>query len=489
MPPPRTRQIRRDEVDEKGKPRGPFEMDGSPLRPGGQTKGTHQGTQAESRGGVREMPPTADPKYTPHPPPVPDQQVYTTLPEVSPNEEIIIALMGVTGKVQMTGAGKSFFIREVSGNSEVVVSDDLYSCTSKVQSYSFGFEGAKITLVDTPGFDDTNRSDTEILQEIADWTTRTYREKQLLSGIIYLHPITHTRMEGSAVRNLRMFRNLCGQEVLKNVLLTTTQWSNVDPAEGEYRESNLRNGDFWGGLVDKGATIQRFHGTRESGLELIRGLMSKERKPLGIQVQIVNQNMSLPETDAGKYIKEELIVQEKKHKEEMESLKRACEEAIKAMADEITELRAAAEKVQKKYEKVLAEKRLLAELHAAEVEKREMREEAENRDKAIIAVATKDLKIIPSGVTSYNTRGRLISDVSNDEQFKSNPVWITICSQSNNPNVQAPTRTFPGTSDAGIDATSYIALGEVRYQRRPGTHRTSGGKSFIIFSKTSDGEM
>jgi len=97
--------------------------------------------------------------------------------------------------------------------------------TSKVQPYPFDYASAKITLVDTPGFNDTKRSDTEALEEIADWTSATCRKKQLLPGIIYLHPITHARMEGSAMRNLRMFPSLCGQEVLGNVLLTTTQWT------------------------------------------------------------------------------------------------------------------------------------------------------------------------------------------------------------------------------------------------------------------------
>ena len=62
------------------------------------------------------------------------------LPEVIPGTEIIITLIGVTGKIQsqfktsidwlrqVIGVGKSYFIREVTGNSEVKVSCDLYSC-------------------------------------------------------------------------------------------------------------------------------------------------------------------------------------------------------------------------------------------------------------------------------------------------------------------------------------------------------------------------
>ncbi|PUU74167.1 hypothetical protein B9Z19DRAFT_906561, partial [Tuber borchii] len=239
------------------------------------------------------------------------------------------------------GAGKSYFIREVTGNQEVKVSGGLYSSTSKVQPYSFEYLGEKITLIDTPGFNDTNKPDTEILKEIADWTSKTYKKNQLLSGIIYLHPITHTRMEGSAMKNLRMFQRLCGQEVLENVLLTTTQWSKVDPTEGEFRENNLRDEGLWGGLIGKGATLQRFHGTRESGLELINKLVSKTRKPLHIQDQIVKQHLTLLQTDAGKFLNEGLAAQEKRFKEELESLEKQLREAIKAKDNEMNQILAA----------------------------------------------------------------------------------------------------------------------------------------------------
>jgi len=220
-------------------------------------------------------------------------------------------------------------------------------------------------------------------------------------------------MGGSALKNLRMFQSLCGQKFLKNVFLTTTQWSGVDPAEGGVRENSLRNRDLWGGLIDKGATLQRFYGTRESGLELIRGLMLNKRKPLDIQVQIVDRHMTLLETDAGKCINEELIAQEKKHKEEIESLERERREAVKARDNEMKEILMAEEaKSRKSLEKVAAEKKLLAELHAAEIERRKergMRGGAEIRDRAVIAIAPPDLGTTAhaaSVLTSYSTRGR-----------------------------------------------------------------------------------
>ena len=182
-------------------------------------------------------------------------------------------------------------------------------------------------------------------------------------------------MEGSAMKNLRMFQRLCGQEALENVLLTTTQWSNINPAEGQGREDNLREEGLWGGLIDKGATLQRFLGTRKSGLELINKLIAKTRKPLHIQDQIVKQRMTLLETDAGKFLNEGLAAQEKRYSGELESLEQRLREAIKAKDDEMRQIFAADKsKAQERLERAEAERRWLEGLHIAEIQKRKAKE-------------------------------------------------------------------------------------------------------------------
>ena len=50
----------------------------------------------------------------------------------------------------------------------MTVGDGLESCTSQVHTTEpFAFRGRTITLIDTPGFDDTHISDTDILKRIA----------------------------------------------------------------------------------------------------------------------------------------------------------------------------------------------------------------------------------------------------------------------------------------------------------------------------------
>jgi len=51
---------------------------------------------------------------------------------------------------------------------------DLESCTPEVQlANEFALDGRQVVLIDTPGFDDTTKSDTEILKNIAAFLATT----------------------------------------------------------------------------------------------------------------------------------------------------------------------------------------------------------------------------------------------------------------------------------------------------------------------------
>lgn len=65
------------------------------------------------------------------------------------------------------------FINLASG-SDLPVGRGLESCTSEVRtSKPFYLNGRIVTLIDTPGFDDTTRSDTDILSSIAAYLSNT----------------------------------------------------------------------------------------------------------------------------------------------------------------------------------------------------------------------------------------------------------------------------------------------------------------------------
>ena len=85
----------------------------------------------------------------------------------------------------------------------------------------------ELYLADTPGFDDTASSDTDVLRNIVTWLGAMREKRIKLSGIIYLHRITDVRLGGTALRNLRMLHNLVGANKMANVLLVSTRWEEV----------------------------------------------------------------------------------------------------------------------------------------------------------------------------------------------------------------------------------------------------------------------
>lgn len=177
-------------------------------------------------------------------------------------------------------------------------------------------------LVDTPGFNDTNRSDTDILTALVEWMKDSYKERQL-SGIIYLHPISDVRMTGSSLQNIRMFRKLCGDDNLENVILATTKWGITPESDALSRERELCSDDgFWGLLIKNGSLVRRFENTKVSARCLVDEIlhMGKERFTPKIQHEVVELGKKLSDTDAGAYISAALIDQAKKHQEEMTAL-------------------------------------------------------------------------------------------------------------------------------------------------------------------------
>ena len=63
---------------------------------------------------------------------------------------------------------------DLASGSSLQVGGDLESCTSEVQvTDAFTLDERRVILIDTPGFDDTSRSDTDILELIATFLATT----------------------------------------------------------------------------------------------------------------------------------------------------------------------------------------------------------------------------------------------------------------------------------------------------------------------------
>lgn len=247
----------------------------------------------------------------------------------NPDREIRIAVMGATG------SGKSTFINKASG-SNLPVSHSLESCTREVRtSRPFVVSGRVITLIDTPGFDDTTRSDTDILAMIAAYLSKTYEHGARLAGVIYMHRISDFKMSGTSKRNFKMFRELCGESSLKNVLIVTNMWSKVDPEIGEARESELASkNEFFKPVIDKGARMLRDDGTLESAHTTLRNLLNTHSAPLAIQQEIVDEQMPIETTAAGSELRRALNEQADRNKEDIRNLRAEIEDAMRAKHEE-----------------------------------------------------------------------------------------------------------------------------------------------------------
>lgn len=171
-----------------------------------------------------------------------------------------------------------------------------------------------------------------------------YREKFELNGIIYLHRITDPRLGGSALKNLRMFRKLCGEQFYPRVVLATTMWENLtetsaSPDAGVAREGQLSDRDDWWGMMQKkGSRVFRHMDTEDSALKIIDYLLSVEgHDSLAIQREIVEENKTLADTGAGQEVNKELKEAnnrwEQERKELRDEFNQALAEKDDAMAD------------------------------------------------------------------------------------------------------------------------------------------------------------
>jgi flagellar biosynthesis GTPase FlhF len=276
-------------------------------------------------------------------------------------------------------------------------------------------QGKRVVLVDTPGFDDQNRTDAEVLSTVAAFMKSSYEQNVLLSGIIYLHRITDVRMSGSGFRNLNMFKEICGDNFYSNVALATTMWENlsqsqIDNADGNNREQQLLNeSKFWKLMAGKGSQVFRHANNRESALHIVTKLVSLQtRGATLLQHQMVDLHMNVLETGAGVVVEKDLLEERAKMKKEIEEREELHKQALEA----------------KEYEwaKMIEEEKAVfqKELSAAEKNLKELSTTNENLQKEVTEKYKKweqdqeaQKKIFDTKIAQYDQR---INSLQSDQQ-------------------------------------------------------------------------
>ncbi|KAF9490359.1 hypothetical protein BDN71DRAFT_1511332 [Pleurotus eryngii] len=299
---------------------------------------------------------------------------------------VLVAVMGATG------SGKTTFINTASGDG-LRVGLGLRSCTSEIQlSKPFQVDDRLVTLIDTPGFDDTTKSDADILAMIAAFLASTYRQGTTLSGVIYIHRISDIRMGGISTRNFTMFRKLCGEATLRNVVLVSNMWSQVSLQLGEAREAELASDPaFFKPVLDKGAQFLRNNNTFEGAKNILGYIIQNHPIPLCIQTELVDEGKTVEDTTAGAEFGRELRERAEKHNEEMSQIQNEMNEAIRLKDEETKlELQARTNEIQAEIQRVHGDIQNLSTKYNAETGKlqqqmQEMGEAAQREKSSLIA--------------------------------------------------------------------------------------------------------
>ncbi|KAJ6561055.1 P-loop containing nucleoside triphosphate hydrolase protein [Mycena vulgaris] len=201
---------------------------------------------------------------------------YSMDPGVPQEAEVTIAVLGPKG------SGKTSFTNIVSG-SNLPVGHGPESGTNKIQvAPPFQLHGRWITLIDTPGFDDT--SNTEILTEIALFLAKTYKGEKRLAGVIYMQPISDRVMSSILVQDFKLFKQLCGDGPLENIVIATNRWGEVAREVGEASEAKLHR--IFKPVLDKGARLLRHDDEVESAQAIIHSIIENQLRTLHMQHEL-----------------------------------------------------------------------------------------------------------------------------------------------------------------------------------------------------------
>ena len=168
-----------------------------------------------------------------------------------------------------------------------------------------------------------------------------------------------------------MFRELCGDSTLKNVILVTNMWDEVSPEDGQDRENQLSS-NFLKLVLDKGAQMVRHHNTAESAHGIIRRIIKTHPVALRIQEELVDEQKDIVDTAAGEVVNKELNELMRRHQAELKKVQEEIEQALKEKDEETRqELEEDRRKMQAQMDKVRKDSDEMASRYAAEKEKME----------------------------------------------------------------------------------------------------------------------
>lgn len=185
-----------------------------------------------------------------------------------------------------------------------------------------------------------------------------------------MHRITDTRMTGVGRRNFSMFKKLCGDDALKNIVIVTNMWNDVPEERGIARENQLATDDkFFKPVLERGAIMLRHDNTLSSTHAILRRIVSNHPKALRIQQELVDEHKDITQTAAGVELNHELAALVKKHQEELAQLHQEMQDALLAKDEEMKrELDIVRSELMAKIQKIERDREQMSEQYASQKE-------------------------------------------------------------------------------------------------------------------------
>ena len=111
-------------------------------------------------------------------------------------------------------------------------------------------------------------------------------------------------MAGTPLKNLRVFKKLCGKDPMARVILVTTMWDEVEDDVGDERLKELKS-TYWKGMISCGSEMFKYLNNPRSAKELLRRIADKsseQRRVPVLQREISKWKKELRKTEAGQVL-------------------------------------------------------------------------------------------------------------------------------------------------------------------------------------------
>lgn len=212
--------------------------------------------------------------------------------------------------------------------------------------------GKQSWLIDTPGFDDTERENIDLLKELIACLTVVDQRGGRITGIFYLHRIIDPRMGGSSMKSLTLFKLLVGAAAMPLVRLVSTRWNDLGANESDLERGNTlekqlcTSQKYWGSCLSEGALAMRHYGDQASAQAVVESVLNRDATStarLSIIQELRDKKLPLLETGVGRFLSEDTDRLARQYEADIANLKHEQHVALEEKDHELAQQLAAEE--------------------------------------------------------------------------------------------------------------------------------------------------